>query len=438
MPGFLVVLLITLAAVIACDSADPPPSPPPDAPTATPRSAPPKSTPTPVVVVVTATPILRPAPSPTPVSTAAPTSTFTPFPTVTPTAAPTSTSAPFPGVPPTVAPTSTSTPFPIVTPTVSPTPTPTPRPTRTPTPVPSHWVLNYSTDDLTEAVTAVMHTSAIKGENYLGLPPILGIRCSDTLAIFIWWRDSIEADWNDSRSEVSWRVGDSPVRTGRWTTSDDLEATYYPESPSALLEELMSADEFVARVKPIGSSAITATFNIRDLRNAFNAVDQCAHTLTATPTPTPIPQVGTKANPVPEGDVAQVGVDWAVTVVGLVRGAEAWTLLRNADSFNEPPLSGYEFLILNVEVSKLSEGLGAPWELSFSMVGDRNIVYDIGCGFNTVPEDLAYVSGVYQGGNVTGAVCFVVPVEEGGFNLVVAPTWFSEGGEAVWFHLADP
>lgn len=281
-----------------------------------------------------------------------------------------------------------------------------------------------------------MYTYAIKGD--FGLPPVLGIRCSDTLAIWVWWRAPVESDWTDSRSEVSWRVGDSPVRTGRWITSDDLEATYYPESPSAFLEELMSADEFVARVKPIGSPAVTTTFNIRDLRDAFNAIDQCVHTLTATPTPTPIPRVGTKANPVPYGDTAQVGDDWSVAVGGSVRGAEAWTLIRNTDGFNEPPMSGYEFLTVNVDVSKLSEGLGIPGELSFSMVGDRNIVYNAGCGLNTIPGDLAYVSGVYQGGTVTGAVCFVVPVGEGGLKLVAAPSWFSTGGEAVWFHLADP
>ena len=114
-------------------------------------------------------------------------------------------------------------------------------------------------------------------------------------------------------------------------------------------------------------------------------------------------------------------------------------MIRNANNFNEPLPSGYEFLIVNVDVSKLSEGLGAPYgELSFSVVGDRSIVYDGGCGLNTIPGDLFYVSGVYQGGTVTGAVCFAVPAGEGGLKLVTAPPWSFSGDDVVWFHLADP
>ena len=83
--------------------------------------------PTPIVMVVTATPeaTLPPTSTPTPEPTATP----TPKPTATPTSTPEPTATPLP----TPTPTPTLTPVP----TATPTPTPTPEPTATPTPAPT-------------------------------------------------------------------------------------------------------------------------------------------------------------------------------------------------------------------------------------------------------------------------------------------------------------
>ena len=110
----LVLTLISVIAIAACDSAPP---------TIGVVEITARSTPTPVA---TSTPL----PTPTPTATATPTPTATP--TLTPT--PTSTPTPTPTATPTATPTHTPTPRPTATPT--PTATSTPTPTATPTPIP--------------------------------------------------------------------------------------------------------------------------------------------------------------------------------------------------------------------------------------------------------------------------------------------------------------
>lgn len=89
---------------------------------------------------------------------------------------------------------------------------------------------------------------------------------------------------------------------------------------------------------------------------------------TATPkvTSTPEIKVGSSQSPIPVGEagyLVQSGeLDFTVTVLEAIRGADALSRIKAANQFNEDPPEGYEFVLLHVEVEYIGSDAG-PLEI---------------------------------------------------------------------------
>lgn len=80
---------------------------------------------------------------------------------------------------------------------------------------------------------------------------------------------------------------------------------------------------------------------------------------TNTPRPSPTPSLGTRGNPYPAGRDAYLTMgdqyQFAFTVLEIVRGDAALQRIKAANQFNDPPPSGFEFVLIRINVRNLSD-----------------------------------------------------------------------------------
>jgi hypothetical protein len=79
-----------------------------------------------------------------------------------------------------------------------------------------------------------------------------------------------------------------------------------------------------------------------------------------------------RAFPYPVGTEAH-GDLWKVQALDVVRGAEAWQRLEEANAYNEPPPEGQEYLLVQLKVGCFLKGKGDYF--SYYVTGDRGIFY---------------------------------------------------------------
>lgn len=121
-----------------------------------------------------------------------------------------------------------------------------------------------------------------------------------------------------------------------------------------------------------------------------------------------VPGDGTRDDPVPIGTTASVGAGWTAVVNEV--DLDATDLVMEANSYNEPPIRGSEYIIVNVTVTY--DGVepsdsGGVW---FQALGSSNVTTDEGGSSYAVPPDpLDSYAEVFQGGSVTGELVFEVP-----------------------------
>lgn len=150
-------------------------------------------------------------------ATPTPVPTHTPFPTVTPVPTPVPTATPLPTVTPTPSPTLTPTPIPTAT------PTPTPEPTVTPTPEPSmgNWVVEESTDPISDTVSkgAFLRSSDSDlsfpyADDHLTITVACFVASDREPAIWLWIVSPEYLGIDAPR--VSWRVDSEQASTETW------------------------------------------------------------------------------------------------------------------------------------------------------------------------------------------------------------------------------
>lgn len=94
----------------------------------------------------------------------------------------------------------------------------------------------------------------------------------------------------------------------------------------------------------------------------------------AASTATPLPDAGkSRATPLPPGSTAQIA-SWAVRVTGVSRGNDAWDLLYETNSNNDPPPDGQEYVVLHLRARALVSS-EANRDLYPKLTGDRLIAY---------------------------------------------------------------
>lgn len=105
---------------------------------------------------------------------------------------------------------------------------------------------------------------------------------------------------------------------------------------------------------------------------------------TATPLPTVSEDVGSRTKPVPLGQSMPLSQEttklFEIGIAQVIRGADAWALIKKANRFNDPPEEGREYLIAYVTVRYLGGPPDAQLELtdySFKVVSNGQILDDI-------------------------------------------------------------
>ena len=126
----------------------------------------------------------------------------------------------------------------------------------------------------------------------------------------------------------------------------------------------------------------------------------------------------TRANPAPLGNRVRVG-DWEVRVFGTMPDGTAAVMAEN--QFNDPPRTGWQFHLVEVEVTYRGAGSQTPWlYVDFAGLGQGNALRDNSCG--VIPDDLDDQTELFTGGSIRGNICFEAQsseVDAGGMVLVV-------------------
>ncbi len=129
-----------------------------------------------------------------------------------------------------------------------------------------------------------------------------------------------------------------------------------------------------------------------------------------------------RSDPAPFGVPAATG-EWKLQVQEVIRGDEAWNMLQAANSFNDPPEAGMEYVLvyLRVQSLNLDEAAQGIDGMYFSMTGDRNTVHE--SVYLSAPEPVldAYL---YPGGEAEGWIVLQASEGETGLKLVFEP-WMS-------------
>lgn len=122
------------------------------------------------------------------------------------------------------------------------------------------------------------------------------------------------------------------------------------------------------------------------------------------PTAEPASEAGTRDNPIPLGQPAEVN-DWTVTVLSVNENAA--DLVAAENEFNDPPIEGHQFVMVRVAVTHNGEEPASFWlDTSQGIVGSGGNSFTDRCG--VIPEDLTDEGEMFQGATAEGNLCFSV------------------------------
>jgi hypothetical protein len=144
--------------------------------------------------------------------------------------------------------------------------------------------------------------------------------------------------------------------------------------------------------------------------------------------------LGDRGNPVPVGQIADIGGGWRLQILDVNPDATAAILAEN--SFNEPPPDGSTLTLIAVALGYF--GLEDPkttFETTISAVGASNVELADSCG--VVPQELIDLGQVFSGGVVRGNLCFVTtPADAASLQVYGTGDFF--GGEPVFIDASKP
>ena len=110
--------------------------------------------------------------------------------------------------------------------------------------------------------------------------------------------------------------------------------------------------------------------------------------------------------PIAVGTPTDVGEGWTMTVNGLNPDADG-TLAAN--EFNDPAPAGSVFVLVDLTLEYEGEETGSATAIDLHMVGDSNLAVRSGSCSVSWDGELDRFSEVFDGGTLTGELCFRVP-----------------------------
>lgn len=140
----------------------------------------------------------------------------------------------------------------------------------------------------------------------------------------------------------------------------------------------------------------------------------------------------TRAEPAPLGTTV-VSAEWEMTVLEVVRGADAAQRITEANQFNDAAPEGQEYLIARVRARYLGDGdpdnAAGIDQNAFKVTGASNVIYDRP---SVVAPEPGLDANLFPGGQVEGWVVVQAPAGEAGLTLVYEPL-FDFGSENLRF-----
>jgi hypothetical protein len=114
-------------------------------------------------------------------------------------------------------------------------------------------------------------------------------------------------------------------------------------------------------------------------------------------------ELGTRRNPIPLGQEAQVG-DWKIKVVDAV--LDATKMVADANMFNKAPEPGNQYVLVTIEATYIGEESSTFWvEMMYHLVGSKGNTFD--SGMVVVPDSILDEGEVFSGGTISGNLVFI-------------------------------
>jgi hypothetical protein len=135
-----------------------------------------------------------------------------------------------------------------------------------------------------------------------------------------------------------------------------------------------------------------------------------AMTTTERPTTTTTQAVesGTRENPTPMGQEAQVG-NWRVKVIGAT--PKATQAVLDANMFNDKPQSGYQYVLVKITATYTGDESATFWvDMSSKFVGKGGNTFD--SGMVVAPNSISDAGEVFSGASVSGNLVFAVASDQ--------------------------
>ena len=198
-------------------------------------------------------------------------------------------------------------------------------------------------------------------------------------------------------------------------SNSDIVETTITENRALLLESLLTPTATAANPH-LGSLYATVTANDERKATALSkpeSVPTSQPKPTSTPRPryTPTPDYRnygrSRSQPMPKGRPIELADGTAITVESVTENANQ--VIKRHDAWTEPPPSGHQFLLVNIEVSNEGdEPIGIYMVNELSLVGKSNVSYD---GWNdcwTFPNEIDTGKTIFPSGSLSGNICFTV------------------------------
>jgi len=120
--------------------------------------------------------------------------------------------------------------------------------------------------------------------------------------------------------------------------------------------------------------------------------------------------LGSRTNPVPVWSSFSSGA-WGFVLEPT--DTNAWAKIRSANMFNDPPLSGFSYIMVSATATYRGVRTGVPWlNTSAEFLGSDGRIYDAssnGQSCGVVPQSINDVDDMYPGASARGNYCAVVP-----------------------------
>lgn len=154
----------------------------------------------------------------------------------------------------------------------------------------------------------------------------------------------------------------------------------------------------------------------------------------STPEPSEAPD-NSRETPAGIGTAIEVG-GWVIVVNSITPLANDIVAAEN--QFNSPPATGTQFFIANLSATYTGSDESASLliDLSYSALGPSNVEYqDFSASCGVIPAELDVFTEVFQGGTITGNVCWAISTADVAELTMFVEESFTLDQDRVWLSL---